>query len=70
MRNLDQAEIDLVSGGIDSVEAVRNAGKAVGRAIFNFFDSAVNSYVESANQMETSTDYESHPDYIGIGGPF
>jgi len=69
MRELNENEIDGVAGA-NFFNWVYDTAKAAGEAAFNAVDGAVNNYIESANQMDKSTDYENHPDYIGIGGPF
>ena len=56
MRELSETEIDGVAGG-NFFNWVYDTAKSAGEAVFNAVDGAFNSYIESANQMETSTDY-------------
>jgi len=76
VRELTLDELDQVNGGWRLVGLgiatglLYDAGKKAASALADAAGDAMNSYLESASQMETSTDYENHSDYIGIGGPF
>lgn len=65
VRTLTSEEIDQVGGGVRFV-----LGAIVGGLIYDAAKHAFNSYGEAMSELPTDSDYENHPDYEGIGGPF